>query len=97
MSHFWEDFLSGFFSVSMIMIPVTCWGSWPLPLDNQRMVTWDDVSFKSWLNEVRNRRTYAVAVVVEVQDLKGNSGLGTLASLKLGAGSEGCVSELRGN
>lgn len=61
------------------------------------MVTWDDVSFKSWLNEVRNRRTYAVAVVVEVQDLKGNSGLGTLASLKFGAGSEGCVSELRGN
>lgn len=61
------------------------------------MVTWDDVSFKSWLNEVRNRRTYAVAVVVEVQDLKGNSGLSTLASFKLGAGSEGCVSELRGN
>jgi hypothetical protein len=42
-------------------------------------------------------KTYAVAVVVEVQDLKGNCGLGTLASLKLGAGSEGCVSELRVN
>ena len=52
------------------------------------MVTWDDVSFKSWLNEVRNRRTYAVAVVVEIQDLEGNSGLRTLASLEVGAGIE---------
>jgi hypothetical protein len=46
MSHFWEDFLSVFFSVSKIMIPVTCWGSWPLPLESQRMVTWDDVNFQ---------------------------------------------------
>jgi hypothetical protein len=41
--------------------------------------------------------TYAVAVVVEVQDLKGNGWLGTLAGLELGAGSEGRVSELRAN
>jgi len=95
MSHFWEAFLSGFFSVSMTMIPVTCWGSWPAPLDNQRIVTCGDVSFKSQLNHLWNRMTYAVAVVVEVQDLKGNGGLGTLAGLKLGAGSESCVSELR--
>ena len=61
------------------------------------MVTWDDVSFKSWLNEVRNRRTYAVAVVVGVQDLEGNGRLSTLGSLKLGAATESCGSELRAN
>lgn len=97
MSHFWEDFLSGFFSVSMMMMPVTCWGSWPSPLESQRMVTWGDVSFKSWLHVLQDWTTYAVAVVVEVQDLKGNSRLRALASLKLGAGTEGCISELRTN
>jgi hypothetical protein len=52
MSHFWEAFLSGFFSVSMTMIPVTCWGSWPVPLDTQRMVTWRYVSSKSLLYQL---------------------------------------------
>jgi hypothetical protein len=56
MSHFWEDFLSGFFSVSMIMIPVTCWGSWPSPLESQRMVTWNDVSFNCWLTKLDDLR-----------------------------------------
>lgn len=36
MSHFWEAFLSEFLTVSMTMIPVTCWGVWA---DFQRMVT----------------------------------------------------------
>lgn len=34
------------------------------------------------------RKTYAIAVVVEIQDLEGNGGLRTLASLKVGAGIE---------
>jgi len=37
---------------------------------------------------------YAVAVVVEVQDLEWNSWLSALAGQELGAGSKGCVSEL---
>jgi hypothetical protein len=52
---------------------------------------------KSWLSGMRKWTAYAVAVVVEVQDLEWNSRLGTLAGLKLGAGTEGCVSELRTN
>jgi len=59
------------------------------------MVTWIDVSFQVVFRCLQDWMTYAVAVVVSVQDLEWNKRLRALAGQELGAVGKGCVSELQ--